>query len=304
MSRDHDRDFERDGLEEEECGGGHRGGFGGFLRSLLSGIPWSERATGEDTQAYERPPGGGIRIDNANGNTTVIAEDRGDVSIRIEKTARAESVEVARRMVDEIRVQAREDGSGDLDVDVDIPSGWNRRGRADLEVRVPRDLRVLVLAANGRVHVDGVHAHVKAKNSNGVVRVENVVGDVDISTSNAKVKTDCTCGRLVARSSNGKIELEDHKGTVDAATSNGTIHCELDALGKGGVQLATSNGRIVLELPDDADGDVDIRVDNGVIRSSRELEAGSKRAGRLKGVLGVGGVPIRLRASNGTISLR
>jgi hypothetical protein len=50
---------------------------------------------------------------------------------------------------------------------------------------------------------------------------------------------------------------------------------------------------------------VDIRVDNGVIRTSRDLETQSReRSGRLKGTLGRGGAPIRLRASNGTITLR
>jgi hypothetical protein len=70
--------------------------------------------------------------------------------------------------------------------------------------------------------------------------------------------------------------------------------------------LATSNGRIVLELPDHVDADVDVRVENGVIRSSREVDtpSGDQRAGRLRGKLGRGGVPIKLRTSNGTISLR
>jgi len=53
------------------------------------------------------------------------------------------------------------------------------------------------------------------------------------------------------------------------------------------------------------DGDVDIRVDNGVIRSAREFpQSARERSGRLRGTLGQGGAPIRLRASNGAISLR
>jgi hypothetical protein len=279
-------------------------GFGGFIRSLLRGIPWSERAEGEESLEFERPPGGGLRVDNANGCTSVVGEDRTGVEVRVAKSARAESEEEARRLVREIRVLSREDGAGDLDLEVEIPGRWNRRGRADLELRVPRDLRVQVTATNGRVFVSGMRAPVRARSSNGAVRVTDVVGDVEIHTSNAKVHTECTCGRLLARSSNGKIELDDHRGSVDAATSNGTIDCEVDELGKEGVLLATSNGRIVLELPDAVDGEVDIRVDNGIIRSQRDLGASSERTGRLKGTLGRGGPPIRLRASNGTVSLR
>ena len=291
--------------ERDEYCGEARGGFGGFLRSLLSGIPWSERAEAEESLRFERPPGGGVRVDNANGCTVIVGEDRADVEIRLEKSARAESQEQAERLAQSIHVLSREDGAGDLELEVEIPGRWNRRGRVDLEVRVPRDLRVQVTAANGRVCVQGLRSHVRARSSNGAVRVSDVVGDVEIHTSNAKVSTQATCGKLVARSSNGKIELEDHRGSVDAATSNGTILCELEDLAKGGVTLATSNGRIVLELPESADGDVDIRVDNGLIRTSRELTHLSReRSGRLKGTLGRGGAPIRLRASNGTVSLR
>jgi len=281
------------------------GGLGGFLRSLLSGIPWSERAEGEETRDFPAPPGGGIRIDNANGRTRVTGEDRRDVAVHICKAARAESEEQAERLVHEIRLLAREDGSGDLELEVEIPGRWNRRGRADLDVRVPRELKVQVMASNGRVCIEGLRGAVRARSANGAVRVVDVIGDVEIHTSNAKVYTHCTCGRLLARSSNGKIELEEHRGSVDAATSNGTICCELVDMGKEGVVLATSNGRIALELPDGAEGDVDIRVDNGVIRAQRELDTQSReRSGRLKGALGRGGAPIRLRASNGTITLR
>ena len=61
-----------------------------------------------------------------------------------------------------------------------------------------------------------------------------------------------------------------------------------------------------MELPEDVDGDIDVRVDNGVIRNSLEIEqtAADERNGRLQGRLGRGGIPIKLRTSNGTISLR
>ena len=69
--------------------------------------------------------------------------------------------------------------------------------------------------------------------------------------------------------------------------------------------LATSNGRIVLELPESVDADVDIRVDNGVIRNDRApCKSTTDRADRLRCRLGSGGTPIRVRTSNGSVSLR
>ena len=290
--------------EETRCGGQSRRGLGDFLRSLLSGIPWSEKAEEEESITLEAPRSGALRVDNANGKTHVVGEDRADVGIRMKKIARAESEEEAEYLLDEIRLVTREDDESLL-VEFDIPGRWNRKGRVDIELRVPRKLRVEVLAANGRICLEGLHGRIRAKSSNGPIRITDVVGDISVATSNAKVKTHSTCGRLTARCSNGKIQLDGHKGSVDASTSNGTINCELDVLGEGGVLLATSNGRIALDLPEEVDGDVDIRVDNGVIRTGREFDgAATERSGRVKGTLGRGGIPIKLRASNGTVSLR
>jgi hypothetical protein len=293
------RDDDCPGAESESRG------FGGFLRSLLSGLPWHERAEAHETLSLGSPSGGAIRVDNANGCTVVVGEDRADVEIRVHKAARGGSEEEASQLASSIKVLAREDAAGVLEVEVSLPGRWTRRGRADLEIHAPRSVRVQVTASNGRVCLSGMRAAVRLHSSNGPVRVDDVVGDVEVHTSNARVHTHCTCGKLVARSSNGKIDLEDHRGSVDAATSNGTIRCDVEELGKEGVTLVTSNGRIALELPDHVDGDVDIRVDNGLIRALREFHHSAREnAGRLKGTLGRGGVPIRLRASNGTISLR
>ena len=94
----------------------------------------------------------------------------------------------------------------------------------------------------------------------------------------------------------------DHLHAVVHRLTSGVLS---DELGGEGVVLATSNGRIVLELPDEVDAEVDMRVDNGVIRTLRELTTRrGDSAGRLRGKLGRGGAPIKLRTSNGTISLR
>ena len=290
--------------ESEGAGNGApRGGFGGFLRSLLEGIPWRERAELDETLILPAPAVG-LSIENENGRTQVIGEERTDVALRIVRAARGESAEDAAKRADAIKVRTREAG-GELFIEVDVPGRFLLRGKADLQVRVPRGTRATVSSANGLVCLSGLRAAVRAHSSNGPIRVTDVVGDVEVHTSNARVHAECTCGRFVARSSNGKIELSEHSGSVDAATSNGTICCQVDSVDAAGVVLATSNGRITLELPEQCDGDVDIRVDNGTIRSQREMPcAPREKEGRLRCTLGRGGVPIKLRASNGSVSLR
>lgn len=294
--------FRRSGRDGVDTNG--QGSFGGFLRSLLAGVPWSERAERVEELHISPAASKAFRLYNANGRTRVIGEDREDIEVHAAKTARAESAEAARVLLDNIRLV--HGISGDvLELEVEVPRRWNRRGHANLELRVPRGMNTEVIASNGRVTIENLCGAVNARSSNGSVDITDVVGDIRIHTSNAKVCCSCTCGRLVARSSNGKIELLEHRGSIDASTSNGLIRACMEEMGESGVTLATSNGRIVLELPGEVDAELDIRVDNGVIRNDRPLcKADRATDGRLRGRLGRGGAPIKLRTSNGSVCLR
>jgi DUF4097 and DUF4098 domain-containing protein YvlB len=280
------------------------GRFAGFLRSLLAGIPWSERAEGKEELHFDPPRGGVFRLHNANGKTRVCGEDRSDIEVQVAKTVRAESAEAAHRLLEQIRVASVENDDA-LELEVEIPSKWNRRGCANVEVRLPRAMHVELSTVNGRVEIAGLRGRVRARSSNGSACITDIAGDIEVATSNAKVCCSGTRGKLVARSSNGKIEIDDHRGSVDASTSNGLIRASLEEVGKEGIQLATSNGRIVLELPEEVNADVDIRVDNGIIRNDRKLcRATRETNGRVSGQLGSGGALIKLRTSNGSIALR
>ncbi len=278
-------------------------GFTGFLRNLLSGLPWSERAERKEVLSFGAPVQGLLKIHNSNGRTRVTGEDRPDIEVTSFKTARAESQDAAKSMLDEIQLVFQEKPDG-LSLEVEVPGKWNRRGSANLWVKLPHEMMVAVTAVNGRVDVQGIRGSVTARSSNGSATVTDVVGDVNVATSNAKVCCQSIEGSLIARSSNGKIEIDQHSGSIDASTSNGLIRAAIGAIGKAGITLATSNGRIVLDLPKEIDADVDLRVDNGVIRNDRELcKKLRETGGRVLGRLGGGGPLIKLRTSNGSISL-
>ena len=58
------------------------------------------------------------------------------------------------------------------------------------------------------------------------------------------------------------------------------------------------------QMPEQVDAEMDVRVDNGVIRNDRAEEPGmNESAGRVRGKLGRGGPLIKLRTSNGTVSI-
>jgi len=281
---------------------GH-GGFGDFLRSLLAGIPWSDRAEVLETVRFGAPRSRTLRIENANGKTRILGEDRDDIEVNLQKIARAENEAAARALAESTRLVATESDAS-LDLEIAMPRKWNRRGVVNMEIHVPRGTRVEISASNGRVCIHGLHASVKAHSSNGAVSVEQIEGDVEVQSSNARVHCVSVHGKLVARTSNGKIEVAQHRGALDAATSNGLIDAQIDELG-GPVVLATSNGKIAVSLPEQVDADVDVRVDNGIIRSQRSLcRCTHSTGGRLTGQLGKGGTSVKLRTSNGSVSVK
>jgi len=296
------RDRHGSGTPREERPGDP--GFGGFLRSFFSKIPWHESVHRDEKIRIPAPSGHAIEVHNANGKTRVIGEDREDIEIRVQKSVSADCPDLAEKILDSIQLNNTDSGDV-LALEIQIPRRCARRALAHIELLVPRDTRVTLTSTNGKICLEGVERSVKARSSNGSIAIREVTGDIDVATANAKVACRDTCGRLHARSSNGKIEVGGHQGSLDAATSNGVIRASLEALGADGVVLATSNGRIVLELPEEPDAEVDIEVENGLIRNDLELEdeAGDK-SGRVRGRLGKGGTPIKLRTSNGTISLR
>lgn len=278
--------------------------FGGLIKSFFSRLPWGEMRTEEETLTVPAPSGRAVSVHNANGKTRVLGEDRDDIEIRVMKCVRADCPEAAARMLDAIRLES--EASGDvLEIEVQIPRKCARHGVVNMELHVPRDTRVALSSTNGKICLEGLDRPVHARSSNGSIAICEVKGDIDVTTANAKVACRSTTGHLRARSSNGKIEVARHRGSIDASTSNGVIKASLEELGEQGVSLTTSNGRIALELPEKPDADVDLRVENGLIRNDLTLEeASGDPSDRIRGRLGRGGVPIRLRTSNGTVSLR
>ncbi len=290
--------------DHDDCEEQPSGKLGGLIRSLMAGIPWSECAEGQDVVTLDLPRGNVIHVHNANGKTQIIGEEREDIEIHICKQSRAESRAAAEELVQEMGIKS-DVIAGRTEIESDIPRRWNRHGRVNLSVKVPRHADVEVTSSNGRVSVEGVCAAVNARTSNGSLCIRDIIGDLQVTTANAKVRCQCTQGRMTARSSNGKLELREHTGPMDASTSNGSIQASLSCIDREGITLATSNGRILLELPDEVNADLDIRVDNGVIRNDREVESPSPdSAGRVRGKLGRGGPLVKLRTSNGTISVR
>ena len=104
-------------------------------------IPWSGARGGRRRPLNVSAPSGGrcSGCTTRTGCTRIVgSEDRDDIEVTAQKTARAESDEAAEALLDQIRLSVF-DTSGDakVDLEVEVPRRWNRRGAANLCIKIP-----------------------------------------------------------------------------------------------------------------------------------------------------------------------
>ena len=222
--------------------------------------------TANDTQVLDRtiplPAGASFALTNVNGSISVEGWDREAVEIHAVKTARRSAADLALVRID------TDAEPGRVSVSTVYPPDNDLEVSVDYAVRVPRRILLEQLAT-----------------VNGAVRVTGVEGQ----------------GQL--RSVNGDIDVVRSAGGFSARTTNGEIHVELLRLAApNAVALETVNGSVALALPHDVAATVDARSLNGDFHSDLPMSLLSAYSPRgVRGRMGAGAVPIRLRTVNGAI---
>ena len=141
---------------------------------------------------------------------------------------------------------------------------------ANIVAQLPADVIVDAKTTSGSVDVEGASSGVTAKTTNGTVTASHVSGPMTLSTINGNVRL-----------------------SLDAAAASDSIH------------LQTTNGMINAELPQGIDGMFDLSVTNGVVRTDLPINnQKADRAGRrLRGQIGTSSRVVRMRTTNGTLSV-
>jgi hypothetical protein len=158
--------------------------------------------------------------------------------------------------------------------------------RVEYTVRLPAGVHLAASTVNGPVTSTDVDADVRARTTNGDVRVAGA-RTTRASTTNGSISVSAD-GSISASTTNGSISATllrgMESGSTELRTTNGSISLTLPAGMDASIRASTSNGRVSTELP--------LRVQGVVSRRS------------LAGQLGEGGPEIRLRTTNGSISLK
>ncbi|MCK4349959.1 MAG: DUF4097 family beta strand repeat protein [Candidatus Krumholzibacteria bacterium] len=217
-----------------------------------------------------------FELENVNGAIEVTVWDRSEISVTAEIQIKAPSKTKANELYEKLKFIV--DAQGDrVSIEADLPRirqvgfslGDHTSIRIRYDVRVPRQTSLKLKTTNGSI---------EARGARGAFDLETVNGGIDLLSADGE-------GRL--------------------KTVNGSITCHLDGFFSGGdLELKTTNGGVELRLPEGAGGDFYAKTTNGSVRLDFTLE-GEVRVKRrqVSGRLGDGRGSIKLRATNGNISV-
>jgi DUF4097 and DUF4098 domain-containing protein YvlB len=201
-----------------------------------------------------------------NGSITVHSWDRPDVLVQARVRATATSANAARDIASRIEVDAAPGRVSSSGPRTGRDEGW----AVSFDVFLPRETNLTLESVNGGI------------------RASQVNGDIQATTTN------------------GSINLTGTGGTVRGSSTNGAIAVQLTGRsGTGsGIDLRTTNGSVRLTLPDGYPANLEASTVNGGIDSQIPLTVQGRIGRSVSAQIGGGGSTIRLRTTNGGISIR
>jgi DUF4097 and DUF4098 domain-containing protein YvlB len=246
-----------------------------------------------------------LEVENMRGEVRITSWDRNTVRVRATHAARG-GVEISERGA-VLHVRSRAEHG--------MPT-------ADIEVTVPRSLRVGVKGTfvstridgvGGPVEVSTVHGDIDVRGASdvrveavqGSVRVENATGDVEARSVNEDVRVIGARGNVRAETINGKVQIEGSQSSnVRGAAVNGTVSYAGVIRDGGRYSFTSHSGDVVVAVPDGVNATVTLATIAGEFRSELPIQLTEARPGRRVTVtLGTGSAQLELESFSGRVRL-
>jgi len=183
----------------------------------------------------------------------------------------------------------------DLGVTITARYGRYRNGSrsssdGDIELIVPRTVRLVISAGTGNVTVEDISSDVEVHalsgdielhNVGGRTIVESMSGDLTLHGGNGDARITTMSGDITVRDLRGDADVHTTSGTVSIGVRraasvrvdnvSGDINVEGDVTDDARLQLVTHSGDVSVRIPDTARGIMDVSTFNGEIASNRTL---------------------------------
>lgn len=224
-----------------------------------------------DSFLYTRSAGARTEffINNVNGELTVIGVDTlSEIRISGTKIVKDQSVEDARRHIDDIEIDIVESSSV-LSVKTVQPNASNGRTyQVNYEVMIPGSWRVTASNVNGGVEISSIRNSVTTMVVNGTVSVSEISGSASVSVTNGTISgrvylpengscnftlVNGNVNLLVPRTTSANVNATAAVGTVSVTnlpivygTNSRTTVSGVMGSGKGTIRLSTVNGLVLL----------------------------------------------------------
>jgi DUF4097 and DUF4098 domain-containing protein YvlB len=201
-----------------------------------------------------------------NGGIAVRAWDRSDVLVRAKIQTWAETDAEARRLASTIRIRTSDGQVAAEDAEIGRHSGWS----VSYDIYAPRR------------------------------------SDLDLRTHNGGISVEGVQGRVDVEALNGGVLIRGGQGEVRGGTTNGGVTLELEGdrwIGQG-VDLETTNGGVTIIVPDRYSARLETGTVNGGMHVDFPITVQGLVGRRISTTLGSGGQLIRVRTTNGGVTLR
>jgi hypothetical protein len=131
----------------------------------------------------------------------------------------------------------------------------SRSAQINLDVRVPKNLALVIDDGSGSIEVEDIANNVKLDDNSGSTEMENIKGNVFIDDGSGSIELTSIGGDVEIDDGSGTITLEDVSGDVDIKDGSGTI--KIFKIG-GSVVVSDGSGGIYI---DGVEKDVNIKRD-------------------------------------------
>ncbi len=224
------------------------------------------------TQNVSVPVGQAVElcVETSVGSITVTGADVTDCNVTAEITVKAETKEEARKLAEQVKIEARPSGDK-LIVKVSKPADLKKRKlEVKFKIVAPKQLKLDCSVNVGNVSISEMNSRIKVSGNVGSIFCKQVIGDIDL-TSNV-----------------GSVEVE----YADAAPAacNATI--------------MTNVGSIEFVAPAQLSAQVNASTNVGSVKTDKPITVVGKVGKSVNGTIGAAEGRVRLKTNVGSIRIK
>jgi hypothetical protein len=265
-----------------------------------------------------------LRLATFDGSIRIQSWDKPEILVEVEKRGST------REAIDGLQVVSEQKGNT-IEFEVKRPRaetfsgmGFHRSATARLIVSVPRHTNVRARSGDGSLAIEGVSGKLEMRTGDGSIKASDVAGDLTLSTGDGSITVDGAEGRLDLNTGDGGVSVSGKLNAVKVHTGDGAVvyRAQPGTTMSDGWEITTGDGSVTLYLPREFGAELDAYTGDGGIRNDLDVsndvaleksdgdngdekpERRSSSRRTLRGKVGAGGPPLRIRTGDGAIRLR